>query len=165
MGIGDQLHKLDELRRQGTISEEEFLLAKQKVLAEPATDIHEGRLSDISLQNEIMQLDRAWELERENYMVTGRYGSRHIPTKGSSLFGGIIVAVFGAFWTVMAFSITGAGAFGIVSLLFPLFGVLFILFGIGTSIFAFSKASQYEQAFDNYQRQRQQLLSRQRSAG
>ncbi|WP_438434089.1 zinc-ribbon domain-containing protein [Gorillibacterium sp. sgz500922] len=65
------------------------------------------------------------------------------PGRGPSALSGIgsIVAVlFGIFWTVMAFSIT-RGAPGPISLIFPLFGVLFILTGIVQAVYHFKNAS------------------------
>ena len=160
MGIGDQLQKLDDLRRRGALSEEEFLIAKQKLLAEPAEGVEDDRFAELKAQNDVLQLDRAWELERENYMMTGRYGHRYIPGKSSSVLGGIFLAGFGVLWTIVTFSMASGGAPGLIGLVFPMFGVVFVLFGVVMSLTSFSKATQYEQAFENYQRRRQELLNR-----
>lgn len=160
MDLGDQLQKLNDLRRQGALSDEEFAVAKQKLLGEPSSRFGNEQLDDLSLQNELFQLDRAWELERENYMLTDRYGRRHIPDKASVATGSLLVVAFGSLWTVTAVTMTGFGQRGAFSLAFPLFGVIFVLVGIGSSINAFSKAKQYQQALADYQRRRQELLSR-----
>ncbi len=128
MSISDELMKLDELRRSGAISADEFELAKRKILEAPQDMYRSDALNELKAQNELAQLDREWELERESYMVTGKYGHRHIPGKASSLLGGLFVVGFGIFWTTMATSMTGFGGPSALSL-FPLFGVLFILFG------------------------------------
>jgi hypothetical protein len=65
------------------------------------------------------------------------------PGRGPSALSGIgsIVAVlFGIFWTVIAFSIT-RGAPGPIGLMFPLFGILFILIGIVQAIYHFKNAA------------------------
>ncbi|MGN6545007.1 MAG: SHOCT domain-containing protein [Aureliella sp.] len=160
MDLGDQLQKLNDLRRQGALSDEEFAVAKQKLLGEPPSRFGNEQLDDLSLQNELLQLDRAWEMERENYMVTGRYGQRYIPDKATIIPGSLMVIAGGSLWTVMAVTIGGFGQRGAFSLAFPLFGVIFVLVGIWSSVNAFSKAGQYQQAFDNYQGRRQELLSR-----
>jgi hypothetical protein len=156
MGIGDELQKLDELRRQGALSSEEFDIAKRKLLAEPES-LFDGRdsLAELKMHNDVAQLDREWELERNNYMVQGRYNT-YLPGKASSLIGGVVVALFGAFWTAMAFGITQHAGPGFVSL-FPLFGVLFIVLGVATSIHGFAKATQYQNAYRNYQERRREL--------
>ncbi len=65
------------------------------------------------------------ELERENYMVTGKYGHKHIPGRPVVRSGVFFIVGFGIFWTVMgaAMTVFGGGVFGIV----PCFGVLFVL--------------------------------------
>lgn len=167
MSISDELQKLDELHRNGALSRDEFEIAKRKVLeGSPSAD--SDQLEEIKAQNELAQLDRGWELERENYMVTGKYGNKHIPGQASSLFGGIFLVAFGIFWTVMASSITssgfGPGPGGGFSSFFPLFGVLFILFGIGVSITGFIKAGKYRDAHEKYQRRRRALLDENRQS-
>ena len=159
MSISEELRELDELRRSGVLTSEEFDLAKQKVLRESNVVINSDQLGEIKNQNEVAQLDREWELERENYMVAGRRGQRQIPGKISSIFGGIMIVGFGIFWTIMASTTSGpAGRGG--SSLFPLFGVLFIIFGIGMSIYSFVKADKYVEAQEQYRQRRSQLLNR-----
>lgn len=52
--------------------------------------------------------------------------------RGGSIFGGIIIVVFGIIWTVGAVSLTSRAPdeMGIVKILFPLFGFLFVSMGI-----------------------------------
>lgn len=159
MSVTDELQKLDELRRNGALSADEFEIAKRKVLEGPQGAARSDHLEEIKTQNEVAQLDREWELERENYMVAGYYGHRLIPRKGSSVFGGLVVVAFGIFWTATAASMTGFGGAGVF---LPLFGVLFTLFAAGMSINAFVKAGQYEEAQGQYQRRRRELLNRNR---
>src|SRR5262249_12264234 len=109
MNIADELRKLQDLHRNGALTDEAFAAAKAAVLAkgaagsdpanEPALQEH---LEEIKLQNEVARLDREWELERERYMIAGQDGHRVIPNRGMSVIGGIIIAVFGLFWTVGA---------------------------------------------------------------
>ncbi len=168
MSIADELQKIEELYAHGTLTRDEFEQAKAKTLAAgesptPAADSQTARqIAQIQRQNAVAQLDREWAMEREQYMVTGRYGSRSLPSEGGSLFGGLIIAGFGVFWTILAFTITSgasaAGAPGIASV-FPFFGVLFILAGIGSSISSYSKAGQYREAKQRYQDKRARLLT------
>lgn len=162
MTIADELQKLDELRRNGVISNDEFERAKTKVLETSQDAILSDQLESIKLQNELTESDRQWELERETYMVRGKYGHQHIPEKSSSALRGVFVVAFGVFWTVSAATYTGFGRGG-VSSVFPLFGVLFILFGASISFSAFIKAGQYEQAQQMYQRRRRELQSKNRT--
>ncbi len=66
------------------------------------------------------------------------------PGRGPSAVGavvGVAVALFGVFWTVMAFSLT-ADAPGPVSFVFPLFGIIFVLLAIGGVIYNLHNATQ-----------------------
>src|SRR6478736_6636819 len=159
MSMADELRKLQDLRDAGTLTDEEFAAAKASVLAGGPADRAaesgmESHLQEIKHQNDVAQLDRGRAIERDRYMVAGRYGYRYLPTKGMSLLGGIVIVGFGIFWTMIA---AGMGA----PIFFPFFGVLFILMGIGVSVNAFMKATQYEHARQNYQRRRAALLERQ----
>ncbi|WP_425398458.1 hypothetical protein [Aeoliella sp.] len=157
MSLSNEIQRLDELRRSGALSHEEFELAKQRVLHGDTDYQSSSHLEEIQMQNAVTQLDREWELERENYMVANKYGVRRMPTKAGSAFGGLMLAGFGVFWTIMAAGIAG-GAPGGIGFVFPLFGVLFIVFGVGASIHAFSKADAYNKAQRRYRRRRQDLL-------
>jgi hypothetical protein len=129
----------------------------------PALQQLAQRVDRIAQQNEVANIDREWQMERERYMVTGRYGQRYIPTPGLSLLGGIAVVAFGVIWTLIAGAIT-AGVGG-PALLFPCFGVVFIAFGIGVSAYAYNKAQQYQRAYDAYQRRRMEAVNRARGEG
>jgi hypothetical protein len=111
------------------------------------------------LQNQIAQLDRQWEIERKDYMIRGKHGHSYVPGKASSIIGGGVIICFGLFWTLMATSITSRGPDSFS--FFPLFGVLFILFGIGISTHAHLKAEKHDVAKRRYQQRRQQLLKSQ----
>ena len=63
----------------------------------------------------------------------------------------IFSIVFGIFWTILAFSITGGmrsagGMFSIVSLIFPLFGVCFVVLGIVQAVYHYKNANGEERA-------------------
>ena len=62
MSESDDIRKLQELRDRGLLTE---------------SDVWQ-----IRLQNELERLDREWETERKWYLLRGRRGSLHVPTKG-----------------------------------------------------------------------------------
>jgi DNA-directed RNA polymerase subunit RPC12/RpoP len=135
---------------------------------EVITDLKE-QVEKLTRQNEIDALDREWEAEKERFMVTGKHGHRHLPTRTGSLAGGIMITVFGIFWTAMAAGIAGftgrfgGGPFGRLFSCFPLFGVVFIVFGIGMSIISYNKAGEYEKALRRYNQRREEMLRQNRS--
>jgi hypothetical protein len=150
MSISDELERLETLRQSGTLTQEEFQRAKERVLSAPPVESSQ-QLEEIKTQNAIAQLDREWELERENYMMTGRYGNRYLPKTESSIAGGIILVGFGTFWTLMTLS-TGAPIF------FPIFGVVFVGIGVVNCITGIRKAGQYQFAERRYRERRHRLL-------
>ena len=170
MSLTDELEKLQKLHQSGALSSHEFAAAKAKLIAAegqspmPTPNV-ERQLHAITHQNEVAELDREWEIARESYMVTGKYGHRYIPSQAGSAFGGVLVALFGTLWTVFAFGVTRMGASmpntvdGMIGL-FPLFGVVFVVAGVGMSIYSFMKASDYANAERQYRRRRAELLSR-----
>jgi hypothetical protein len=170
MNIADELRKLNELHQRGALTDEEFVAAKAAVLTGVGTpsgdDFEEspwrhpppGRIEE-----QVARLDREWEMERERYMIAGRYGYRFVPSRAMSLMGGAVMVAFGILWLTVATSMAkGAaevgGAFGGVADVFPLLGGVFILAGVGLGIYSFFKASQYEEAYERYQRRRADLL-------
>src|SRR4051794_19655712 len=104
MSLADELLKLNRLHREGMLTDEEFERAKAAVLVAPLAHPAADQLDEIRHQNEVAQLDREWQLERDRYMVVGRYGGRYIPNRATSLIGGVVFAGFGTVWTVMAAS-------------------------------------------------------------
>jgi hypothetical protein len=163
MNIVDELQKLQALHRSGALTDEEFAAATASVLSGQASPAETGaagamqeHLDALKLQNEVARLDREWELERERYLVAGRYGSRYAPSRGLSVFGGVAMIAFGIFWTAMAAS-TAGGLRGPATVL-PWFGVLVIVCGAYMSVYLFNNANQYERAYQNYQRKRARLL-------
>src|ERR671923_326531 len=101
MDLADELRKLQDLHASGALTDEEFAAAKARVLAgEPAgtgpadEGVMREQLDELRLQNEVARLDREWELERERYMVAGRYGYRYVPTRGMSVPGGGSILAF-----------------------------------------------------------------------
>jgi hypothetical protein len=164
MGIADELAKLEQLRQSGALTDDEFARAKEAVLrgggspGEPANQHVAEQLAEVRYQNELARIDREWEIEREKYMVAGKYGRRYIPTKGMSLFAAVTGAVGGVIWTVFAISITGnapdEGPFALAKGVFPVFGILFICAAVVFGIYGYSKAAAYKQAQDTYRARR-----------
>ncbi|MDY3552416.1 SHOCT domain-containing protein [Gemmata sp. JC717] len=169
MSIADELKKLEGLRWNGTLTESEFAQAKAAILAQ-LTPVPESGAADEKLgehlaavryQNELERIDREWEQEREQYMTTGKDGSRHVPTAGDGLVTASFTGVFGALWTILAFSIMDFESnFGpplVIRIVFPLFGAVFAAFGIWAGIQTAQKAEAYTQAHAAYQRRRAAL--------
>ncbi|HIX91084.1 MAG TPA: hypothetical protein H9845_09375 [Candidatus Agathobaculum pullicola] len=64
------------------------------------------------------------------------------PGRGPSMMGGfgsVFGIIFGIFWTVLAASMTQG--FGLVGIIFPLFGVLFVIISIGNAVYNFKNAT------------------------
>jgi hypothetical protein len=172
MSLSDELEKLKELHEGGALTDDEFATAKERVLAAGPPDSSPGLqaapvhgLGASHVDEQVAQLDREWELERQQYMVVGRYGSQSLPTEGGSVVAGMIVAAFGLLWTLFAAGIASAFAavapFGNIVMLFPLFGVLFIVLGVGSAVTSYNKASAYRRAEQLYKQRREALLRRQ----
>ena len=104
-------------------------------------------VAELKYRQELEDLDRQWERERESFMVSDKHGRRQVPSKGGGLVGAIVAVIFGIFWIKTA-SEAGAPA------IFPLFGVLFIVAGIFVGIASCSDADDYRKAEQRYRRRR-----------
>jgi hypothetical protein len=65
------------------------------------------------------------------------------PGRGPSVmagFGSLVMVIFGILWTILAFGITSGAPMGI-GIIFPLFGVCFVLIGIGQMVYNFTNAT------------------------
>jgi hypothetical protein len=167
MSIADDLTKLEQLRHNGALSDDEFARAKAALLsgspagADPQLGQHlADQLAEVKHQNELAQIDREWAMEREQFMVMTQYGRKMIPTPGIGIGMALIGGVFGALWTIVALSITGnapdEGPFPIFKMIFPAFGVIFTIGAIAMGLYVYSRALKYQQAFAAYKARRRQ---------
>lgn len=192
MSIADELLKLDELRRAGSLTDDEFAQAKAALLRTPTEAASPGlndqvadHLATVACQNELAQVDREWEIEREKYLVFDQLGRVLVPQVGGSrmfdfasrrsLGMGLVATVVGIGWTTGAIFFTQDVPFGPIRYLLPGFGVLFTLFGL-TSALRFSsmarslgreyerKARRYQTAFEEYQARRREVVARHAAA-
>ena len=104
----------------------------------------DSQIDELKRQNAIASLERAWEREQKNYGTVDKYGQQRMPTKEGSIFGGVAVIVVGILFTVFSYG----------SSVFPLVGILVIVFGIGIGIYNYQRAEVYEQARRRYFRRR-----------
>ncbi|MGF1579954.1 MAG: SHOCT domain-containing protein [Gemmataceae bacterium] len=162
MSLADELQKLEGLRVSGVLTDEEFEKAKARLLDGPSPESNQelegyfaDQLAEVKYQNRLTQIDREWEIERENYLIAGRYGRTYVPTTGIGVGMTVLGGGFGIFWTIMAISITGSvsndGAFAIAQVIFPLIGVLFTVGAVVFGVRTFAKAQKYQQAYAAYQ--------------
>jgi Short C-terminal domain len=157
MNLVEELQKLEQLYQNGSLSADEFAAAKQALLK---NDTRQD-LNQLNREVQLSRLDREWELEQQRYMVIGRYGRQHLPTVGGGVALIVMIGLFGTFWTVTTYSMTSltpsfGGQFDIVRL-FPVFGVLFTLYGVWSGFDQISKARALETARETYFQKRRQI--------
>ncbi|MFO0881614.1 MAG: SHOCT domain-containing protein [Gemmataceae bacterium] len=165
MNLADELRKLQDLHWSGALTDAEYARAKERLIsgspvapAQPDAGL-QRKVEELERQSELNRLDDAWAAERDSFMMTDKEGVRSLPTKTGSVLGGIFLAGFGILWTVFAAGITSNApdSMGFAKV-FPLFGVLFIFFGVGMSIYSHKRASEYEMAEARYRQKRAELL-------
>jgi hypothetical protein len=133
-------------------------------------------LGAIRLQNELEQVDREWQIDREQFRVEGEHGSS-LPTGPGMVVAvvvGVVIILFGIFWTIIAGALapsvpTGAGGSfpgsgpapaNSIGSWFPLFGVLFVIVAIIAVISYVVKAGGYSNAEAQYKERRKNVLRR-----
>ena len=165
MGIADELQKLSELLKNGTLTNEEFAQAKIRLLAEPATkptvevsEFLEDQLTEVRYQNELARIDREWEIERRQYQVVGRFGRSFTPTIGTGIATAVVGGIFGLFWTVTAYTIISMSrslpmfdeSYSVIGTIFPLIGILFTVTAIWRGIYFCVLSQNYNVAYEAY---------------
>lgn len=169
MGLADDLWKLQEMHQRGELTDDEYAQAKAAVLGRSSSEnapMEEltRQMDEVARRQEVADIDRAWDREREQYMASGTSGGTHdahgnyvggtpyryIPTRGGSVGVGIFATIAGFVWMIFAAGI-GAGAFA-------LFGLVFIAFGICIAVFNYNKAVRHEDAHARYRQRRRKAL-------
>lgn len=102
---------------------------------------------------QLAEIDRQWQIERERYLISGRFGRKCIPTMTAGIITAVGGGAFGLFWTMISVSMPAAGP------MFPLFGVLFTLVSVCYGLNAFVKARRYRRAFVAYKARRAAVLA------
>lgn len=165
--LADELKKLEGLRWNGTLTDAEFERAKAALFAQlpsneqpTADDVSklEAELAELRAEKELERIDREWEAERQQFMVSDKHGHKSLPTAGGSLVVGVVGAVFGVIWTAMAIGITSGapefGPFAIAKVAFPIIGVAITIGAIVMGVLGAQKAGEYEKAHAAYQARR-----------
>lgn len=121
----------------------------------PPLNAMANHIEHITDEQELARIDREWELEREQYLVSNRGGRREVPSTIGSVIGGIFIAGFGTVWTVMASSMFGGQHLG----LFPIIGEILIVGGVAMGVYSYQQARAYERAYRRYKERRAAISS------
>ena len=120
------------------------------------------QVQKLTRQNELERLDRQWEQERQTFTFRDQEGGSHLPAQRFAWIIGSTVAFFGSLWTFLAISITrsapNVGPFAVAKVVFPLFGIGFIAFGIFLAVMMHRKAKQFDEAQTAYLQHRGRIM-------
>lgn len=112
-----------------------------------------------SIAEQLEQLDRQWQRQRQSLLMTSRRGHQYVPTVGSAVLMivvGVVVGAFGAvLFAVVGFDV-GRKLPGML-LCFPLFPLLFLLLTLIAGLSLLSKARLYQREATAYQQRRAAL--------
>jgi hypothetical protein len=134
-----------EVEHSGNVVYTKVLQAIDQRTTEMAKD-----LDTIKRQNELEQLDREWQREREKHLVRGKNGTTSVPSIAGSLIGLVVGVSFGVFWMGLAISTDGPG-------FLPYVGGLIIFLVVINSLANFQKSANYREREAEYDRRRQHL--------
>jgi LSD1 subclass zinc finger protein len=116
-----------------------------------------AHLADLRYEQQLERLDREWQIERDDLLVTGRRGGKYRPSFVAGAISILVGGGFGLFWTMMAFGMANAGPGGGMAAIFPIFGLVFIILAIGSGLSMIVKAQRYAQAEHRYRQRRAEL--------
>jgi len=151
VNIADELKALENLHQNGTLTDEEFARAKHELLAWSNSSSEEQtaqQRAEARFQNELNQIDREWESDREKFYIKLRGQRRQLPTVGMALRTAALGCVAGLGWTV--FTIAIGEPFGC----FSVWVVIVAVFGVGYGIHIYFRAQEYAKALAAYQSRR-----------
>jgi DNA-directed RNA polymerase subunit RPC12/RpoP len=111
------------------------------------TDVMAEQLAELVRQNEVERIDREWEQERQQYMISGKDGHKHEPNAVGGVVMAVVMSGFGLFWMIGAASAGAPGPF-------PLFGLLFIGAAIFFGYKSVTASTQLADAKARYERRR-----------
>jgi DNA-directed RNA polymerase subunit RPC12/RpoP len=114
------------------------------------TEAIAGHLAELTRQNEVERIDREWERERASYLITGKHGSRSLPTQRAGVMIALVMGGFGLIWTAFAASFAPFP--------FPLFGLLFVAFAVYTGLSQVKSAEKLAEAEARYHQRRAEAL-------
>lgn len=158
MSISDEIQRLDDLRRGGALSTEEFELAKQQVIHRDGNPESPESSELFQAQLALARLDRAWRRQRESFKVRNKYGAKCLPHRGLSLFAGLLVGGLGIYLAGMTMPLLAIAPSGWAVLL-VVNSALVIASGVITSSLLYAKAEDYDRAKLRYKRRRRKLLA------
>ncbi len=153
MSLVSELEKLEQLHQSGSLSQHEFAIAKHKLLNE---DSHDQQVADshvVKIQNDIEELDRSWQIDRENYMSSGKFGKQCAPSKTDSFIHLIWIPLFALCLITLA---TFLDFFRVQHLYFLTPCALVSIIAV---LMDYQKATNYELAKADYQKKRKELLA------
>jgi hypothetical protein len=162
MNIAEELERLQELYRNGTLTEEEFRQAKATILAKVAegqptenTQAVHQRLEALQKINAILKIDKDWLEERTQHMWEDGFGNVREPIEWMWKFVATFGAIFGISMFVLGFSVGGAGVCvgGVLAL-------IIIAAFAGFSAWYYERCDRYKKAYAAYQERRAAALKK-----
>jgi hypothetical protein len=160
MNIVEELERLQELYRNGTLTEEEFRRAKAAILAKAAEEqstensqaLHQ-QLEKLHKQNTILKIDKDWMEERTQHMWQDDFGNAREPKEWMWKLVAIFGTVFGTCMFVSAIPFGGAAV-----AVAGVFALIIIVAFAGCSAWYYSKYDRYKKAYAAYQERRAAAL-------
>jgi hypothetical protein len=161
MNVVEELERLQELYRNGTLTEEEFRQAKAAILAKSAegqptenTQAVHQQSEELQKQNAILKIDKDWLEERTQHIYD--YGKVREPQEWHWKLALIFGIIFGTCVFVVGICAEGwtAEAVGVGGVL----ALIFIAIFAGCSAWYYSKYDSYKEAYAAYQERRAAAL-------
>lgn len=160
MSISNEIQSLDDLRRSGALTQEEFELAKQRVLRSPSSDEATFQAKVIRIQYELLQLDLEWENDSKKNVTLSHYGQKYTPSYMHAAVGGVLTIGAGCLWTIVAFIFAQQNSSNPLFELLPILGILIIIGGAYMSFKGVTNTVYLLDVQERYLQRRLELLNR-----
>ena len=162
MSLADELLQIEELHNRGTLSDVEFqqakaaLLPQESKLDDSVEQTISEQIAELQQQARIVQIDRAWEMDRQRFLVHTKYGHQ-VPTRGSAIGTIVACSMFVVFGLVISFAPLNSRQqdWNSTGLILALPGIIGIVLGLHS----LQKAKIYEAAYGFYHARRTKILN------
>jgi hypothetical protein len=156
--LSEEIVKLEQLRQEGILSQDEFERGKENLLQGVRVNQEmQNRLAQVEVQNRLTELDREWESEREKYMMRNKLGHKFEPSMNHVIGLPLVLFTYGLFLLFVGINSKKDGT----DVKIDSFGVLIAIGMIFGSIYAFfalkSKMQKYQTEKQKYEKKRSEI--------
>jgi hypothetical protein len=158
--LSKEIVKLEQLRQEGILSQDEFERGKENLLQGVRVNQEmQNRLAQVEVQNRLTELDRAWKSEREKYMMRNKLGYKFEPSMNNVIGIPLVLFIFGLLMLLVGINPSKDGSDVNIQPISLLIAMGIIVGSIYTFFTLKNKIEKYQIEKANYEKKRANIKS------